>query len=163
LLESPFIKERITANWVRKTGYVKNDFTDRECQVVADLANILRPYIPKRQSSTRGALTHVSLRAPLALIANAVLRAAGYSLFAREFSPSVSPSSLYGLTFGARGIYEVFCSRKSNQFSITGSNGKAITSTTSAARNKRMAIGAFFDLANIDEICKRHGLRFASR
>ena len=164
LLESPFIKEKVTASWVRKTGHVKNDFTDTECQVVAMLTNLLRPYVPKRQSSTKGSLAHVTLRAPIVYIANAVLRVTGYHKFAREFSPSISPSSMHGLILGARGIYEVFCSRQESQFTIIDVAGKPLTNRSNVTKgNKRHVFGAFFDLATVDRICKSHGLRFANR
>ena len=135
LLESPFIKEKITASWVRKTGYIKNDFTDTECDVVAMLANLLRPYVLKCQSSTKGSLAHVTLRAPIVYIANAVLHATGYHKFAREFSPSISPSSMYGLILGARGIYEVFCSRQESQFTIMDTAGKPLTTKTKLTKS----------------------------
>ena len=83
LLESPFIEKDVDSNWVRKTGHVNNDFTDFECKVVATLANLLRPYVPKRRSALQGSVPHVALRAPLVLIANAVLRATGYHKFTR--------------------------------------------------------------------------------
>jgi hypothetical protein len=163
LLESPFIQEKVTPNWVRKTGHVKNDFTDRECEVVAMLANSLRPYVPKRQSSVKGSLAHVALRAPIVHIANAVLRVAGYHKFTREFSPSTSPSSTHGLLLGARGMYEVFCSKEENQFDVRDSEGKTLTNGDKATKGKRDLFGAFFDLAKVDSICKMHGLKFANR
>jgi hypothetical protein len=166
LLESPFIEEKINPNWVRKTVHVKNDFTDKEFEVVAMLANVLRPYVPKRQSSTKGSVAHVALRAPLVLIANAVLRATGYHQFTRETCPSISPSSMHGLILSARGIYEVFCSRQEGQFDITDVAGERLTDgnkVTKIPGNRRHVFGAFFDLATVDKICKSHGLQFADR
>jgi len=166
LLESPFISEKVTANWVRKTGHVNNNFTDKECEVVATLVDILRPFVPKRQSSTKGSLAHVALRAPVVYIANTIFRATGYHKFVRDVSPSVSPSSLYGLILNARSIYEVFCSTREKQFSIVDVTGERLTrvpKVTEAAGIRRQVFGAFFDLHGVNKICRGHGLTFANR
>ncbi|KAF8951852.1 hypothetical protein BGZ46_003774, partial [Entomortierella lignicola] len=82
LIESPNIEQEIDSNWVKKTGFEGNQFTTYECEVVADLANRLRPYVPKQwvRSDGKGFRNHsphVALRAPLVLLANTVLRATG--------------------------------------------------------------------------------------
>jgi len=80
---------------------------------VAKLANVLRPYVPKRRARDDGqggfqqSIAHVSLRAPLVLIANTVLQATGYSSFTRRVAPQVSPARLHGLHMGGAALYEV--------------------------------------------------------
>ncbi|KAF9991952.1 hypothetical protein BGZ65_012889, partial [Modicella reniformis] len=75
LLESPdeIIADR---NWVRQKAFRGTAFTDAECDVVVKLGGILRPYIAKTRGK-RNAIAHVTLRAPIAIIANSVLRATG--------------------------------------------------------------------------------------
>jgi hypothetical protein len=163
LLESPFLHEKVDASWVRKTGHVNNKFTDKECHVVATLVNTLRPYVPKRQSSTQGSLAHVALRAPVVYIANAIFRATGYHKFTRIISPSVSPSSLYGLILNGRSVFDFFCSNRENQFSIVDLTGERLSWGKNVAGMKRQVFGAFFDLHGIDKICQSHGLTFANR
>jgi hypothetical protein len=166
LLETPFIASRVTANWVRKTAYVRCDFTDRECQVVATLANLLRPYVPKRRTDAQGSVPHITLRAPLVVIANTLLRATGYPSFTREVAPSVSPASLHGLPLSAWGLYEMFCSKGEGRFDVRDSAGDLITNrqkTGKSLESKRQVFGAFFDLDTVDKICKSHGLQFANR
>ncbi|KAF9984018.1 hypothetical protein BGZ65_001108, partial [Modicella reniformis] len=121
LIESPKITNDINSDWVKKSAFAGNDFSDHECQVVAYLANYLRPFIPKRRPRSDGkgfqdSLAHVVLRAPIVLITNSVLRAAGYPAFTRRISPQASLGSLNGLQLGAVGIYETFCSRNERQF-----------------------------------------------
>jgi len=71
---------------------------------------------------------------------------------------------MHGLILGARGIYEVFCSRQESQFTIIDVAGKPLTNRSNVTKgNKRHVFGAFFDLATVDRICKSHGLRFANR
>jgi len=70
---------------------------------------------------------------------------------------------MYGLLLGARGVYEVFCSKQASQFSVTDVQGNPLTSTVNVVKNKKQVIGAFFDIATIDDICQRHGLKFANR
>jgi len=166
LLESPFINEKINVNWVHKTAYAKSDFTDNKCQVVANIANLLRPYIPKYQTALKGSIAHITLRAPIVFIANAVLRATGYHNSTRLIIPQISPSSIYSLLLSSIGMYEVFCSKGMNQFDITDINGEPLTykqKVTKPKENKRRVFGAFFNLEKIDKVCQSHGLRFANR
>ncbi|KAF9969012.1 hypothetical protein BGZ75_003210, partial [Mortierella antarctica] len=89
LLESPRLQETVNGEWVRKSGFAKEEITDLECEVVADLTNKLRPYIPKRQGQggKDKPIAHVAIRAQFVLIANSIVRAAGYPDFSRQISP----------------------------------------------------------------------------
>jgi hypothetical protein len=168
LLESPHINGKINSNWVQKTAHTGSNFTPHECRVVADLANALRPFVPKRRQDPNDAsyyepIPHVMLRAPLVLIANAVLQATRYSQFTRQVSPQISPSSTHGLILGAKGIFEVYCGRSENQYSIVGINGAPLTSGNDVSKNKRAIFESFFDMDKIQKLCLSNGLKFANR
>ncbi|KAF9951037.1 hypothetical protein BGZ65_006228 [Modicella reniformis] len=171
LLESPTINRKITKDYVKRSGFIGNDFSENECQVVADIANALRPYVPKRRASASGSKTqdpiaHVALRAPLVIIANTILRATGYSEFTRRMTPQSSAASVHALPLGAVGMYETFCSSEPRQFDVHDINGLPLTAyrnITSVPENKRAVFAAFFDLHKIDTICRKHGLKFADR
>ncbi|KAF9079434.1 hypothetical protein BGX27_006453, partial [Mortierella sp. AM989] len=168
LLESPHIHEVVDANWVRKTSHVKSDFTDSECEVVALLANALRPYVPHKRktpdsSALQKAIPHIALRAPLVLIANSVMLATGYSQFTRRISPQISPASVHGMSLNPVGIYETLCKSTENHFDVRDMDGRMITdyrNITKYQPNRRKVMGSFFDLNKIDEICGAHGLTF---
>ncbi|KAF9201042.1 hypothetical protein BGZ49_008726 [Haplosporangium sp. Z 27] len=171
LIESPHINEHINVNWVKKSSYYDSNFTDKECEVVADLANALRPYIPRKRPSTdspnlQNSISHVTLRAPLAIITNTILRATGYSHFTRRMTPQISPASLHGLALGPVGIYEVLCHRSENHFDVRDMCGSMVTDyrkITLHSQNRKAILGSFFDLNKIKEICKAHGLTFRDR
>ncbi|KAF9578965.1 hypothetical protein BGW38_004979 [Lunasporangiospora selenospora] len=170
LLESPFIQERINPNYVKKMAFHGSPLTDKECIVVAVLADVLRPYVPKRRPLDSGGtappLAHPTLMAPLVFIANSVLRATGYSHFARLTCPEVSPSSLQALHMGPAELYEVFCTNEEGRFDVNDARGRSLTSIAQATmppENKRAIFEAFFDLPKIAQICDRHGLDFADR
>lgn len=132
LLESANIHEAIDRSWVKKTGFKDNKFTDEECDIVAMLANSLRPFIPKRRSgddgnNSRPSLPHIALRIPIVLIANSVLRATGYTEFTRRIAPMISVSSLHALALGPVGVYEVLCSKSEGHFDIKDSNNAPLT------------------------------------
>ncbi|KAF9963793.1 hypothetical protein BGZ65_011606 [Modicella reniformis] len=79
LVESPKISKDIDVNWVKKSAFAGKDFS-------ADLANRLRPFIPKRRPRADGkgfqdSLDNVALRLPIVMIANNVLRSAGYPTY----------------------------------------------------------------------------------
>ncbi|KAF9939349.1 hypothetical protein BGZ65_010734, partial [Modicella reniformis] len=92
LLETPNISQQVGANWMRKLGSSGNDFTEMECRVVAQLANLLRPFIPKRKHRPDG---------------QGLESATAMSLFGRQ----QCVASLHGLQLGAVVLYETFCSQ----------------------------------------------------
>lgn len=171
LLESPSIHQDIDANWVKKTSFKGSDLTESECRLIAQLANTLRPYVPKRRRNPDGGgfidpAPHVGLRAPLVMISNAVLRATGYVSFARKIAPQVSPSKLHGLALGGVGIFEALCKASEEQFDIKDAHGAPLTyyrDITSYPENKRFVFGAFFNLDRIESLCSSHGLKFCQR
>ncbi|KAF9577684.1 hypothetical protein BGW38_006953, partial [Lunasporangiospora selenospora] len=171
LLESPHITKEIDSNWVKKSARSGVEITEEQCRVVAKLANALRPYVAKRrigkegtsQGGTRAPLAHATLLAPMSIIANAILRAAGYAQSTRLLSPQISPSSTHALLLGAKGIYEVLCAKTPGHFDIKDSEGSPLKSGEKAPHHKDAVFGAFFDLEKVQRLCRKHGLRFAHR
>ncbi|KAF9570598.1 hypothetical protein EC968_001673 [Mortierella alpina] len=171
LVESPHIEGEINMAWVRRSGFAKDEFTDKECSVVAELANLFRPYTPKRRPAQEGTktdkpLAHVALRAPFVLIGNAILRASGYPEFTRKIAPQISAGTVHALQLGPVGFYEVFCSENENQYDIQDSSGNPITSVkavTSPPANKEVVLESFLDMDVVRRICRKHGLKFANR
>ncbi|KAF9358967.1 hypothetical protein BGX26_000509 [Mortierella sp. AD094] len=170
LVESPCIEGEVDRAWVRKSAFRGSEFTTEECDIVAKLANWLRPYVPKRRPSdgqkTQASIPHVALRAPIVLIANTILRATGYHEFTRRLAPQISTSSSHGIALGAVGIYECLCSNLKRQFDVMDVDGNPLTSyrqITAQPLNKRAVFGAFFDLKKIDSVCRSHGLEFRNR
>lgn len=139
--------------------------------MVAYLANALRPYVPRKwpctdSSNLKNSTPHVTLRAPLVIIANAILRVTGYNQFTRRLVPQISPTSLHSLALGPVGIYEVLCHKSENHFDVKDMCGTKVTDyrkITEHDWNKRAVMGSFFDLNKIEEICKAHGLTFRER
>ncbi|KAI8361692.1 hypothetical protein B0O80DRAFT_165575 [Mortierella sp. GBAus27b] len=171
LVESPNISHDINWSWVKKSGYKGNDFTEKECRVVAYLANLLRLFIPKRRPRADGkgyqdSLAHVALRAPIVLIANSVLRAAGYPEFTRRNAPQTSSASLHGLQLGAVGLYEAFCGRGERQFDVQDASKNPLTNyitLQSSPENKRAIFESFFNMRKVEKVCSDHGLTFRDR
>ncbi|KAF9954703.1 hypothetical protein BGZ65_003859 [Modicella reniformis] len=125
LLESPAINEKISKDYVKKSVYIENDFSDQGCQVVADIAhfNVLGSYIPKRRASgsgtkTQGSLAHVALRAPLSHRVHRIHKKDDAAILS-----SIGACS----PFGAVGMYETFCSKGPRQFDVLDVNGLPLT------------------------------------
>jgi hypothetical protein len=173
LLESPAIHKPINGEWVKNTAFEENKFTDRECEVVANLANILRPFIPKKvcssdpdSSSFKNPPPHVTLRAPIVMIANTILRATGYSRFCRRMAPQISAGSLQAMPLSATGLYEILCSAQEKQYDISGADGRPLTliaNVTSPKENKEAVFKSLFDISVIKKVCQSHGLTFKNR
>ncbi|KAG0246074.1 hypothetical protein BGX31_004728 [Mortierella sp. GBA43] len=170
LLQSPAISQHVDRNWVKKSGPKENDFTFEECNVLAFLANLLGPYVPKlkltEDGKTEDSLAHVALRAPLVVMANAILRLTGYGQFCRKICPQISAGVLHALPLSAPNIYEMFCSKWPNQFDVVDLQGNPITSVasiTATPSNKDVMFSAFFNMDAIQGICQAHNIKFANR
>jgi len=164
LVESPSINYAIDAAYVKRLAHTGKEFTDDEATLVAKLANLLRPYVPKRRpgkgTRTVASLAHVALRAPIVLLANAVLRATGYHNFTRSISPEVSPSATHSIHIGAVALYEIFLSQRRQRFVIPGLPITRVESVTNPRENADAIIWAFFDFNKVTSICNRHKLDF---
>ena len=171
LSESPFIQRPVNAYDVRQASFSEEDFTEHGCEVVAFLTNLLRPYTVKRKISSKGQgkteppMAHVALRVPFVMVANKILRAAGYPGFMRRIAPQIACGSLHGLHLGAAGFYEALAS-STGIFDIRGADGRVITNistTTTPPANKGAVVGSFLDIGTVETICKSHGLKFENR
>ncbi|CAO3568856.1 unnamed protein product [Mortierella alpina] len=132
LVESPHIENGVVdSNWVQKCAYKGHRFTVEECAVVAQLANSLRPFAPKRTINDEGYYeepqAHVANQAALVRIANTFLMGTGYDQFTQLESPRVSPSSLHALALGPVGIYETLCARTAGHYDIQDVNGTLLS------------------------------------
>ncbi|KAK3814937.1 MAG: hypothetical protein J3Q66DRAFT_432676 [Benniella sp.] len=85
LLESPFLPSNVVDwEYVQQSTFVGSNFNQAQYEVIAKIMNIPRPNVPKRQINegpgrkTKAPMAHVALRAPLVMIANAVLRSTGH-------------------------------------------------------------------------------------
>jgi hypothetical protein len=168
LVQSPGITEDIDQNWVQKTGFKDSNFTTEERKTVARLCNILRPYVPKHQPNKdldKDPTAHITLRAPIILIANTLFRVTGYHEFCQSICPQHSTASLHPLPLTSANIYEMFCSKNGNQFDVFDSDNKAISSVQSATNpdNKRSVFEGFFDMDKVDQICHENNIKFANR
>ena len=156
---------------VRAACFRPTDFQQHECQEVANIVNILRPYVPKRRldpqtNRSKASLPLIALRAPFVLIANTILQAAEYSEFTRRMMPQIAPSSLHAIALGATGMYEVFCAETPKHFDVKGADRMALRNyknVTQVPGNKRAIFEQFFDMQKVDATCRSHGLLFDMR
>lgn len=170
LLKSPAVSRDINPAWVKKSAFEGNDFTHQECQVVASLATLLRPYVPKLRRTENGETEEpefcVALRAPIVVISNAVMRLTGYSQFCRKISPEISAAASHALPLSATNLFEMFCSKWPKQFDVVGPTGDPITSVRSVTAlpgNREAMFSGFFNMEVIRNVCQDHNLEFANR
>ncbi|KAG0284845.1 hypothetical protein BGZ98_005778, partial [Dissophora globulifera] len=171
LIESPALNGIIDAAWVARSAPAGSEYSLQERQVVANIANALRPFVPQRRADedgegSRSSLPHITLRAPLVVLANHVFRVAGYSKFCMAISPTISAAATYALQLNATGIYEVFCSKENDQFDVSTAVGRPISSVaqvTSSAATREAMFSAYFDMKKIHSLCRKNGMKFAQR
>lgn len=169
LIESPSIEGQINEDDVRTNAHIGTQLNDNEIQVLVKLGNLLRPYTPRKRSRGRAgenSVPHVALRAPLVIIANAVLRYTGYLKFCRRIALQVSTGAFYALPLGSVGVYEVFGGSGPDRFDLFDGNATLVSNVTVAIRSesdRQAMIGCLFDLNKSDAICRKHQLQFANR
>ncbi|KAF9574018.1 hypothetical protein EC968_007570 [Mortierella alpina] len=168
LLESPSSKDSYDLDHVKKSVFKDCKFSEKELQVALQITNFLRPFVPRRWQSedeVRQHTPHVALRAPLALIANAVLRLLGYSDYTRKIAPHVSAGDLHGLLLGAPQLFNVLCKADPGHYDVAGQYGDIASAEdiASTPANKGLVFAGFFDTTLIDKICRDHGFSFGHR
>ncbi|KAF9176409.1 hypothetical protein BGZ50_000806, partial [Haplosporangium sp. Z 11] len=186
LLESPYINKPVDKRWIKRSTHKGKDFTDEELQVAADLINLFRPFVAKRipidkdsstfdpasdtfnlnssHRKTKPSVGHVALRAPFFLIANQVLRAAGYHHFTQIISPEISPSAFNAVALTPATIFEIFSGQGNNiGFDVMDFSGEPITSKSEALEKSGSVFSSFFNVSTIQTICRAHGLKFDDR
>ncbi|CAO3572961.1 unnamed protein product [Mortierella alpina] len=171
LIQSSSVTKDVDKAWVRRSSFRRKDFTEKECKAAPEIVNAFRPYIPKSQQDEDGAtmakpFPHIVFRAPFVLIANSLLRAAGYHEFVRRMMPQIAPSSLHVLHLEASGIYEVLCAESARHLDVRDTHGDQMMNQNDATKvtgNKQAIFAQFFNLAEIDRFCRAHGLQFNVR
>ncbi|KAF9576093.1 hypothetical protein EC968_000161 [Mortierella alpina] len=168
LLESPSSKDYYDLGHVKKSVFKDCKFSEKELQVALQITNFLRPFVPRRWQSedeVRQHTPHVALRAPLALIANAVLRLLGYSDYTRKIAPHVSAGDLHGLLLGTPQLFNVLCKATPGHYDVAGQYGDIAQAEdiASTPANKGLIFAGFFDTTLIDKICRNHGFSFGHR
>lgn len=168
LVHSPRIRHQVNTNYVSKAFSGTTKCTTKELQAVRDVVNLLRPYAPKRVPTNNGYRAHtpcVALRAPMVLLAQAVLQTLGLSSFTRRLSPWPSAGSTVGLQISSGVLFELLCSSKPDQFDIQDLHGNAITNVPNASRpqNKTAVLGSFFNMTLIQQRCRQFRIEFADQ
>ena len=168
LVHSPTIKHAVNTNYVSKALSKTTKCTAKELRAIRDIANLLRPFAPKRVPTEHGYRAHtpcVALQAPMVLLAQATLQALGLHRYTRRLSPWPSAGSCIALQVSPAVLFEILCSSRPGQFDIRTESGHAITTVPDAARkeNKASVLGAFFDMSLIHQQCREYHLEQANR
>ena len=147
---------------VRKALYQGQSLTDKEAEVVAQLATLFRPWTPKARLEA-GSLVPppacAALGAPLLYLSNTLLKILGCAKFQRTPCPEVSPATPHALQLNTTSVYECFISRGS--FRIDGvTSNKDCTLDSNSSR----IWSSFFDRQSITQLCEDHGIiKFRNR
>ncbi|KAG0203990.1 hypothetical protein BGX28_003918 [Mortierella sp. GBA30] len=148
LVHFPSIQHTVNTNHVSKALHKTTTCTVKELQAVRDIVNLLRPYAPKRVPTEHGLRGHTpfsALRAPMVLLAQAVLQV----LHLHRFTRHLSLGHLRG----------------SDCFDIKSESGNTITTVPDASRdqNKASVLGAFFNITLMRQHCRHFRIEFAHR
>jgi hypothetical protein len=147
-----FPGQRITKEALKESIY---DATESEVSVLLLIMNCLSPYIPSKETSF--SLIH---QLPFALLANDLLRCAGYPSLTRDICPLSTASMAHSLRLDAASLYSIMCVGKP-KVSIFDSDGYVISSKPQAIEVKDFVFSSFFDIEVITRCCNNHKLNFA--
>ncbi|KAF9985796.1 hypothetical protein BGZ65_009830 [Modicella reniformis] len=171
LLESPSSRTAYTLDHVRESVFKGSSFSDDELKIVLRITNALRPFVPRRWKGAKDKLhrqhtPHIALRAPLAIISNAVLRLTGHIEYTRRIAPHTSCGDLHALQLGPCQLFEALCSSSADHFDVVGHKGQTLTSVQDAIQpteNKDMVFQGFLDMDKVEQTCRKHGFTFGNR
>ncbi|KAK3808983.1 MAG: hypothetical protein J3R72DRAFT_505748 [Linnemannia gamsii] len=169
LLELPDSNEPITEETVRGKLFEPENYSSNEIEAVLRLVTLLRPYTPKKPPSGSQSKSYpksVLTCGPFVYVANAVLRSAGYKDFTRRICPVPSVGSQHAVPLDSSGMFGIFGGQAPGRFDIKGPSGRLITSSTVARLSKEhrnFMFSGLFNMAIIDDACRKHGLEFAHR
>jgi hypothetical protein len=133
-------------------AHVGEELTPKESEVMSNLANLIRPYSPKRNRNGDLPNLHPLNLAPLLTLSNIILEATGYPQFRRHVWPTGPPGKPHPLHITSAGLFGI----NKSTFDIDG-----VTSMTRATSQKKQIFDSFFD--DLSAISRRYGLRFEHR
>jgi len=170
LLESPSEKAQFDLNHIKQSVFKGCSFSEEELQVAHRIINFLRPFVPRRWKGAHDKdyhqhTPHITLRAPLAIITNAVLRLLGRTKFTRRIVPSVAVGEAHGVHLGAAQLFDVLCSSSPGHYDVVGVYGDItnVYDVASPPENKNMVFKGFFNMDWIELKCRKHGFQFGQR
>ncbi|ORY93152.1 hypothetical protein BCR43DRAFT_565779 [Syncephalastrum racemosum] len=121
--------------------------TKPEIDALCQLSNTLRPYSPRKTD-----IFHPLLTIPFVVLANTILKMAGYPQYVREISPSICADQYHPITLKWYSLYEIFCKRTFDLYSVQSDNGAKARSLSSAKDMEEELFYAFFDHDQIRKI-----------
>jgi hypothetical protein len=135
------------------------NITDVEASTIIKIINFIKPFVPGKEN-----YNNIAYQIPFLLMANQVIRSAGYSKQAAKLTPLVSPCSLHALLIDTTSLYSMFCSSSANRrMEVYDYHANAIQPAATALENKDAVFSSFFNIERLIAVSSSHGLVFANR
>ncbi|KAI8341001.1 hypothetical protein EDC96DRAFT_611146 [Choanephora cucurbitarum] len=131
------------------------DFADHEIDVCLLVVIRLKPYIPSKAN-----YESIGHQLPFIILANDLLRCAGYARFNRNMCPmpSASPKAF---RMNAGSLYSLYCNHGQQKLRFFKYDGTPLQRAIDVHNHKDAVFNSFFDMASIQAACKRNKLIFA--
>ena len=131
------------------------DLAEHEIDVCLLIVTRLRPYIPSNAN-----YESIGHQLPFIILANDLLRCAGYARFSRNMCPMPS-ASLNAFRMNAESLYSLYCNQGQQKLRFFKYDNTSLQHATDVYNHKDAAFNSFFNMARIQEVCKRNKLIFA--
>ena len=133
---------------------LRPDLTSVEKKVCLQLVTNLKPYIPSKVN-----YRYIGHQIPFVILANDLLRCAGYAKFCRKICPMPS-SGLKSFRLDTASLFKTFCEHGDNKLSFFGYDNQVLKDPL-YINHKDAVFNSFFKIDRILDICKRRNLVFA--
>ncbi|KAI8385817.1 hypothetical protein BD560DRAFT_384459, partial [Blakeslea trispora] len=131
------------------------DLAEHEINVCLLIVTRLKPYIPSKTN-----YESIGHQLPFIILANDLLRCAGYARFNRNMCPMPS-ASLKAFRMNAESLYSLYCNHGQQKLRFFKYDGTPLQRTIDVYNHKDAVFNSFFDMASIQAACKRNKLIFA--
>lgn len=155
ILKSTFFSYDSTLN-VKALKKKWAGFDEVEFNVCSSIYRHIKPYIPKKKHYTLPCY-----QIPFVLLANDVLRYAGYARLAAEICPMPS-TSLKRLRLDSPSLYFLFCTYETERLTSLGYRQQEISSVNMAGHQKHAVFNQFFNFSTLFQHCESRNLKFTN-
>ncbi|KAI8364942.1 hypothetical protein BD560DRAFT_402520, partial [Blakeslea trispora] len=131
------------------------DLAEHEINVCLLIVTRLKPYIPSKAN-----YDFIGHQLPFIILANDLLRCAGYARFNRNMCPMPS-ASLKAFRMNGESLYSLYCSHGQQKLRFFKYDGALSQRATDVYNYKDAVLNSFFDMASIQATCKQNKLIFA--
>ncbi|KAI8375369.1 hypothetical protein EDC96DRAFT_605358 [Choanephora cucurbitarum] len=134
---------------------LRSDLNEKETEVCLLILRSLKPYIPSKTN-----YSHIGYQLPFVILANDLLRCAGYAKFCRKICPMPTATQKF-FRLDTPSLFKTFCEHGDNKMIFFGYGNRVIRGPLEYINHKDAVLNVFFRINRIQQLCRNRKLIFA--